>query len=71
MRLTWKPKPASMPVVMFLTPVTKPSLVPWMQPMERRTPSQTGCGLGKAMRGGPDLPLAASWMCVAVEAGDW
>lgn len=30
-----------------------------------------GTGLGKARRGGPARPTAASWMWVAVAAGDW
>ena len=71
--LTLKPKPLSLPVAAFMTPVTKPSLVPVMQPMLRRVFLQleTSTGLGKAMRGGPALPAAASWMWVAETAGDW
>lgn len=28
-------------------------------------------GLGNAIRGGPEAPRTAEWMCVAVLAGDW
>jgi len=71
MRLTLKPQPWSCIVAGFVTPVTNPSAVPCKHPTERREFSPSATGFGNAMRGGPDLPAAPSWMWVAVLAGDW
>lgn len=50
----------------FFKPVVKG---PWRHPNEVRTlPSPVG--FGKARRGGPADPKGASWMWVAVAAGD-
>ena len=43
-------------------------------PVKQPTPTlflSSPTGLGNARRGGPDAPRAASWMCVAVQAGAW
>ena len=42
-----------------------------METLSVSGPEPAGSGLGNAMRGGPDLPLSAWWMWVAVFAGDW
>ena len=49
------------------TPVWKG---PVKHPLETRYLSSP-TGLGNAILGGPEAPFAASWMCVAVRAGDW
>ncbi len=64
---TVKPVPVSWPCA-FMIPVVNG---PCMQPELVRVPFPASTGFGNAMRGGPALPTAAWWMCVAVFAGLW
>ncbi len=63
---TINPLPVSCPFGLFNPvvngPVKQPTLTLFLS---------SPTGFGNARRGGPDAPRAASWMCVAVRAGDW